>query len=218
MNTGALRRRIARRRSGAKLPAVATERRSWGSPPLLSLSSALSLPLLQRSSERISADATEAGARASVIGAEVGAATSEKERSEERAKESWQKRAEVYAKYLAALEAYSSADEDLGFRSIQNRDEPTDKHHKELNDADLYRDNSEIALVAQINQVFVYGSDQAWAAHEAILVVLQRAERGALTSDSAYKAAYTNFQNVFCREASAQPREGCKIPVTAPRK
>ena len=66
-----------------------------------------------------------------------------------------------------------------------------------------------------INDVYVYGSEAAWEANRKVGRVLPAAlgnveNRVIARPDAeAFRAAYNDFLDVFCREAVAEPRTGC---------
>lgn len=69
----------------------------------------------------------------------------------------------------------------------------------------------------QVNEVFVYGSDEAWAAHQNVSRTLPRAVAGSDIPDftaghpnnAAFGAAFNAFLDVRCREVTALSRSSC---------
>lgn len=66
-----------------------------------------------------------------------------------------------------------------------------------------------------INEVYVYGSEDAWEANLKVVKVLPVAlgnlpDRKIFGPDPVkFQTAYNQFLNVFCREAVAEPRKDC---------
>jgi hypothetical protein len=119
----------------------------------------------------------------------------------------------VYAKYLEAVTELDRTYEELD--------------RGDLDDAYLERVDPQIKAAekvyyAQVDQVFVYGSDEAWAAHLKLQSMLPLGSAIAFEGDwpaikfvarpvkPGYDLAYLDFQRVFCTEAAAEPRPGCK--------
>jgi hypothetical protein len=80
--------------------------------------------------------------------------------------------------------------------------------------------STRLSFQTQIDQVTVFGSDQAIAAERRLSAVLPPTQgrpidtggelRKPPTPDPKnFAATYAGFQTVFCREASATPRSGC---------
>ncbi|MFF1819154.1 hypothetical protein ACFVWG_17775 [Kribbella sp. NPDC058245] len=143
---------------------------------------------------------------------------------EDREKESRERRATIYADYLGATRNYlfdqmgvaaaegildldkkvaksPSASENL---AAQNR---IDVAQHYLADANAKASKSRSEYERQADLVYVYGSDAAWAVQLRIQESLVRKDGKApqlMVSDD-----LRDFQAVFCREASATPRDGC---------
>jgi hypothetical protein len=151
------------------------------------------------------------------IGAHTASVSSSQQQKEERDREAREKRAQVYADYLATTSAYQAELANLEFRSLS---QPA-----------IATTNADFQRLVMLNRSFsskadlvaVYGSDDAWSAHLAIRSALPEAIAGApgkvvitghAESDTydvkKYFSGYTQFQAVFCREASARPRTGCR--------
>jgi hypothetical protein len=71
---------------------------------------------------------------------------------------------------------------------------------------------------AQINEISVYGSDEAWSAHEKIAASLPKAlgltegksfSAKEVADEATFTEAYTNFLAVRCREVVQPARNGC---------
>lgn len=72
------------------------------------------------------------------------------------------------------------------------------------------------AYQSQVNEVFVYGSDDAWSAHQSIARTLPRSLAGSQLPDpatmpdtKAFRAAFSAFLDVRCREVTALSRGSC---------
>lgn len=69
----------------------------------------------------------------------------------------------------------------------------------------------------QTNEVYVYGSDQAWRAHETVAETLPPALSDSpldfnvseLSDEATFVAAYRGFLAVRCQEVAARARSGC---------
>jgi xanthosine utilization system XapX-like protein len=123
---------------------------------------------------------------------------------------------QVYAAYLDAANNYSVATEGVldafeGLDDVANQASEDPVVAQEL----AAFEDARHAYQGAINDLYVYGSDVAWAAHTSVAVALppalgvvegrsiERVDRAEFTS------AYRDFQKAFCREATAEPREGC---------
>lgn len=70
---------------------------------------------------------------------------------------------------------------------------------------------------SEINEVFVYGSDEAWSAHQGLARTLPKSLTGSELPNfynnpprsQEFNAAFNAFLNVRCREATALPRSSC---------
>lgn len=72
------------------------------------------------------------------------------------------------------------------------------------------------AYQSQVNEVFVYGSDDAWSAHQDMARTLPRSVAGSQLPDpatvpdtKAFGAAFSAFLDVRCREVTALSRSSC---------
>jgi hypothetical protein len=69
----------------------------------------------------------------------------------------------------------------------------------------------------QANEVYVYGSDEAWKAHETVAKTLPPALSDSplnfnvseVSDQATFTAAYTGFLAVRCQEVAAKARSGC---------
>lgn len=129
------------------------------------------------------------------------------------AKEKRDKRAEVYSAYLAAADNYSIRTGELLARATAVAENPEGEGAgnipQELSDAwaearSTYQDN--------INELYVYGSDDAWTAHQGVASELPNSlgpvELHPVDSGN-FITAYRGMQEIFCKEAVARPRAGC---------
>lgn len=152
-----------------------------------------------------------------LAGAAVGAAASiwiaHVQIHEQRATEAREKKAQVYSDYLNAANNYSLATGRLAEELKKSTQAEPDKITvntpaiKNFFDArSNYQD--------QVNLVYVYGSDEAWKRHRKVAGVLPPSldshEANLEVDSTKFLAAYQGFQEVFCEEVPAQPRDGCK--------
>ena len=131
---------------------------------------------------------------------------------EERQKESREKRAEVYAAFLAAArdadaksvvpprDSQASASQAAVERITQ----------KKLFSAAL------VVMRKQQDLIYIYGSDDGWSAADDLYTAISRRYAVAVVTGTSapgpadnVDAGLLRFQNIFCREASATPRKGC---------
>jgi hypothetical protein len=156
------------------------------------------------------------GAGSALLGAQISsdaaAETTRQQLLEARAKDAREKRSQVYAAYLAAANDYSVKTHRMFERFKEQAVAAKGKSFKPdpavLNP--YYAARS--AYQHQVNQVYVYGSDEAWKAHRIVAAALPPSlgdlELEVVDSDE-FLVAYQGFQSVFCKEASAVPRVGC---------
>lgn len=124
---------------------------------------------------------------------------------------------EVYAGYLDAADGYytAAADLDRAFaKLIATKDgSASDRSVGELSVAAFEKARHDYQ--GAINDVYVYGSDAAWEANRKVANVLPLAlgnvpRRDIPSPDAeAFREAYSDFLEVFCREATAEPRQSC---------
>lgn len=130
---------------------------------------------------------------------------------EQRAKETREKVSQVYADYLKAATTYrdrtfAAADAIASQQAAHKPYRANSTALSEFNDARrAYQD--------RINQIAIYGSPEAWKAHELIasamppalgVVYVKRPSLGA------FSKGYREFVAVFCKEAGATPKQGCE--------
>lgn len=152
------------------------------------------------------------GAGSAVIGATVSSDSSLKIAQEQMQSAAQQKardqREVTYREYLDAANGYHIAATNLFAKQAP------DDVDAALKDFMLNRSNFQ----KHVNEVYVYGSDDAWVAHQAIAKTLPPALGGLVgkqfgpsqVSDEAiFSAAYNGFLSVRCREVAAQARSGC---------
>ncbi|TCC16509.1 hypothetical protein E0H58_39210 [Kribbella speibonae] len=123
------------------------------------------------------------------------------------------KRAEVYAAFLDVADRYHSQTLETN-QTIASL--PPDKR------ARLTGNSPEIAAFlklrsefqGQINQVYVYGSDDGWERARELAAWLPDSNMGELefrdVSESGFSGAYNALLQVFCQEAPAKPRDKCQ--------
>jgi hypothetical protein len=123
----------------------------------------------------------------------------------QRIDEARKKRATVYAEYLDDANAYSvSVNAIIDDALSKSAKVPADDVNKWMTARNKYQGG--------INQLYIYGSDAAWKAHE-LLASTMPSSLGKLTiapiDQSKFLAAYRGFQQVMCREVPAEPRDDC---------
>jgi hypothetical protein len=153
-----------------------------------------------------------------LTGALVGANTTNRsviqQQTEEKSREARERRGQVYAEYITATDAY--VDELTRFANLK-KETAADRDRLIL----LYR-----SFKTKGDLVTVYGSDDAFSAHRIIVEALPEVashgpgttgflinEDGSIGPNfdgQRYLKGYSAFKDAFCREASAQPRSGCK--------
>jgi hypothetical protein len=172
------------------------------------------------------------------VGAKTTIDTNRQQVEEVRAKESREKRAQIYADYLGAARDYirqanrtrvvlrRSQKADLYFRSHQADPAARSRAMQGVSQIGVEGQTTKTMQKAydkQIVLVFVYGSDAAWqallavgrtAADPALAVEdLSSADPSTLTESPLATEAQGNalrrFEAIFCQEASATPRKGC---------
>lgn len=128
------------------------------------------------------------------------------------------KRGEVYANFLEVANAYSV--ESYNFirdREIDLKDNGRlDAKGPELGRAVGTYQHARYEFQGAINDVYVYGSDEAWTASKAVSAALPPS-LGTVDSSvqiqapkySVFTAAYQKFINVMCGEVVPVPRSGC---------
>jgi hypothetical protein len=145
---------------------------------------------------------------------------------EQHKEESRQKRAQVYADYLAAAREYSIALYLYIFD--ESAREPTAPRPRSRADFEKARTRvyaAEAAWLKQIDLVFVYGSQDAWKLSGEFQVALPGLGRehpampSTISADAPvpappdwqrYFRLEVAFRAMFCREVPAEPREGCR--------
>lgn len=192
------------------VPDAGPEKKSEKSSPITAR--ARKAPIDGKRDYRIAAIA----AISALVGAAVGAGASiwiaHVQIDEQRTTEAREKKARVYSDYLNAADNFSVATwrltEELEKSAQAERDKftvNTPAIKKFVDARSKYQD--------QINLVYVYGSDEAWKRHRKMAGVLPPSldsfEIEAVDSTK-FLAAYQGFQEIFCEEVPAQPRDGCK--------
>jgi hypothetical protein len=124
-----------------------------------------------------------------------------------------EKRAEVYFDYLKSADAYETDTANLlssyaaGHKN-KNFQLPANLIQKFDDDRSAYQN--------QVNDLYVFGSDQAWIAHQRLAATLPTSlsvEVAPLTihyDPLAFNNAYDGFLSVTCLEVSPEPRAGCR--------
>ncbi|MFK0002671.1 hypothetical protein [Paenarthrobacter sp. NPDC090522] len=113
----------------------------------------------------------------------------------------------TYREYLDAAVGYRAAASDLFARTA-----PSD-----VSGAFSAFMTARSRFQKQANEVYVYGSDDAWKAHVDVAGTLPPALSDAplnfkasdLSNETAFTAAYQEFLAVRCREVAAKARTGC---------
>lgn len=127
---------------------------------------------------------------------------------------------EVYADYLNAADSYYTAAADLD-RAFDKLTPTKDGSASNPSVLQLPVDAFEEArhdYQGAINDVYVYGSEAAWEANRKVAKVLPVALGSVAKRDVprpdpvAFGEAYADFLDVFCREATAEPRQDCESP------
>lgn len=130
------------------------------------------------------------------------------------------KRAEIYAAFLkAADEMYTLNNEFYTFNYLQEIKEiAKGSRFPKLDTWNAANINFQV----QANQIYVYGTDQAWEAALEIINILPPTVTGDLRligppkpkeiNGGDFASAYSELLGTMCREASAQPRKGCYDP------
>jgi hypothetical protein len=145
---------------------------------------------------------------------------------EERARESREKRAQLYADYLAVARSYLTAG--VTQQALQHQYAAAAKkgtrgprYQEELAAAAKRLDQINQVYAAaqpdfqkQADLLFVYGSDNAWQAHDEVVASINELSRAGIrqpqvSAGERGNRALRQFQVVFCREAPAEPRKGC---------
>lgn len=113
----------------------------------------------------------------------------------------------TYREYLDAASSYRDAATTLFARTA-----PAD-----VNGAATSFMTARTKFQKQANELFVYGSDDAWRAHQDIAATLPPAlsdsalsfKANEVSDQATFVAAYNRFLAVRCREVAAQSRPGC---------
>jgi len=148
---------------------------------------------------------------------------------EDREKEARERRATIYAEYLQAaraswadIVAAESMEKVVSLDERQLEASPATGSPAQRNAAQARLDvaraklsetygqqaKDEAAFSKQADLVYVYGSDNAWVSHLRVKAALT-AEAQNKTDGRPVTAGFAQFQQVFCVEASAKPRDGC---------
>jgi hypothetical protein len=127
------------------------------------------------------------------------------------------RRGEVYLAYLDAANTYALASQKLS-DDTKRIGKGTTAQENYDNDYGPWQ-TARSSYQGEVNQVYVYGSDAAWAAHQKVAATLPLAlgpdNVGEFTQAlygvkwQQFNAAYDNFLSVFCKEVPAEPRSGC---------
>ncbi|UGQ39391.1 hypothetical protein [Rhodococcus aetherivorans] len=127
-------------------------------------------------------------------------------------KETREKRAEVYAVFLQVVDIYSTAliggNEEMLMQTTAGGASGTSAPYLGV--------KSETQLKQAENQVYIYGSDDAWINADRLYSFLI-AEKDAIVVSGGqevfdvdeYLLLYKRFRSVFCAEASSLPRSTC---------
>lgn len=151
-----------------------------------------------------------------LVGAAVGAVASiwiaHVQINEQRATEAREKKAQVYSDYLNAADNYSVATGRLTGELKKSTQADRDKITLNTPAIKNYLD-ARSTYQDQVNLVYVYGSDEAWKRHRKMAAVLPPSLQSPdieVVDSTKFLAAYQGFQEIFCEEVPAQPRDGCK--------
>lgn len=152
------------------------------------------------------------GAGSAVIGATVSSDASLKIAQEQLQSAAQQKAREqrevTYREYLDAANEYHIVATNLYAKPAPN----------DVNAALTVFMSTRSKFQKHVNEVYVYGSDDAWAAHQTIAKALPPALGGPtgkhfnasqVSDEATFSAAYNGFLSVRCREVAAQARSGC---------
>ncbi|WP_150109941.1 hypothetical protein [Crystallibacter crystallopoietes] len=154
-----------------------------------------------------------------VGGFQAGSATTEAAEIETRAvqeNEHREKRRQVYADYLSSANSYNSATGAF-FRALGRipSDAETEAAIAQIEDEVGAFEQARHDYQGKINDLYVYGSDEAWIAHTGLASTLPEALGNVpnrqidAVDEQAFGEAYQAFMGVFCREAVPEPRDGC---------
>jgi hypothetical protein len=128
-----------------------------------------------------------------------------------------EKRATVYQDYLQKANDFNFEAADLASAlAIKSGNLKKFLMTTEGTNAVTQYNNARAAYQGAINDVYVYGSDAAWAAHRKVAATLPPS-LGAIDltlptgvpDQKEFNASYQAFQSVVCREVVAIPRQGC---------
>lgn len=161
------------------------------------------------------------------IGAQVGANTalqvSRDETEAENLRRSQEKRQTVYQGYLEAANDFSAATHSLSrvysdsVTKLAGGTIKANENMPHLVQAQNTFNNARSAYQDAINDVYIFGSDEAWKAHKEMASVLPDSLYStevsfppptAPDSDS-FISAYQGFNEVVCVEVAPVPRSGC---------
>jgi hypothetical protein len=127
------------------------------------------------------------------------------------------KRGEVYLAYLDTANTYALASQKLS-DDTRRIGKGTTAQQNYDNDYGPWQ-TARSKYQGEVNQVYVYGSNAAWAAHRQVAATLPLAlgpdNVGEFTQAlygvdwKQFNAAYGDFLSVFCKEVPAEPRSGC---------
>jgi hypothetical protein len=143
------------------------------------------------------------------IGAEAAVKAADMQNQAEDMRRSQDRRDVAYKDYLNAANRYFYAWDDLA-----STPKPVPVETVAAKMPELLKARYEYQ--GQINEVFVYGSGEAWSAHENVARTLPSAVAGSDIPDfrgqpnnAAFGAAFNAFLEVRCREVTALPRSSC---------
>lgn len=151
------------------------------------------------------------GAGSAVIGATVSSNASLKIAQEQLQSTADQKardqREVTYREYLDAANGYRTAATNLFANTAPSN----------VNEAATSFMAARAKFQKQTNEVYVYGSDEAWKAHQTLASTLPPAlsdstmkfTASAVSDQATFTAAYRGFLAVRCQEVAAQARSGC---------
>ncbi|MDJ0458596.1 hypothetical protein PUN71_015435 [Arthrobacter sp. NQ7] len=151
------------------------------------------------------------GASAGLLGAKLQADASEgvaqRQLQEAAQKQAREQRDVTYREYLDAANGYHVAATTLFARTAP----------QDVNAALTSFMTARSKFQTETNEVYVYGTDEAWRAHQRLASTLppslgdssQKFSASDVSDEATFAAAYNGFLAVRCREVAAQSRPGC---------
>ncbi|UKA55161.1 hypothetical protein LFT45_04285 [Arthrobacter sp. FW305-BF8] len=161
------------------------------------------------------------------VGAQVGADTalqvSRNETEAENLRRSQEKRQTVYQGYLDAANEFSGATHGLSrvyndsVKKLADGTIKANQNMPHLVDAQNRFNTARSAYQDAINDVYIFGSDEAWKAHKELAALLPDSLHStevsfpppAVPDSEAFIGAYRGFNEVVCVEVAPVPRSGC---------